>query len=142
MISAQEERPRRGVSGPSSQYVPVDQNVGVRKGPSSGQRAKMEVFDPDALFNDDDSYNVDVCRALMAKWQGEVDLFDAAEKVGAEYTLKWGGVATEVATKFARATGCKQTVDRERLKGAPLMRHFIAFLEGKLDASSDDGDSI
>ena len=144
LISAQDKRPRRGDSGQPSKYVPVDQNVGVRKGPSSGQKAKQDKFDVDTLFNEDNSYNVDGCRALAAMWQGEIDLFDAAKKDGVDYILKWGGKATEVATKFNRATGCGQTVEGERLTKAPLMRHFVAFLRSKIsaNASSGDDDSI
>jgi hypothetical protein len=137
-----DERPRRGGSGQPSKYVVVDQNVGVKKGHSVGQFAKQDTFDADALFNVDDSYNVDACRALVVKWQGEIDLFDAAEKDGGEYIIKWGGHANIVPRDFARVTRCKQTVKGERLRGAPLMRHFIAFLEGIIDASSGDDDSI
>jgi len=143
LTSAQDERPRRGVSGQPSKYVPVDQDVGVRKGHSVGRFAKQDTFDADALFNKDDSYNVDACRALVVKWQGEIDLFDAAAKAGSpKYIVKWGGCSDIVMRDFSRMTGCIQRVNGERLRGAALMRHFIAFLEaipGVADASSDDG---
>ena len=136
MISAQAERPRRG-SGSRSQHVPVDQNVGVRKGVR--RNAEQDWFDADALFNADDSYNVDACMALMAKWQGEIDLFDAAAKAGEEYTVKWGGVGKTVRKDFTRSTGCKQRVEGETLTKAPLMRHFIAFLRERI-AETQSGD--
>ena len=143
MISAQEARPRRGGSGELRQPVVVDQGVGVRKGHSVGRFAKQVGFDADALFNEDDSYNVDACQALAAMWQGEIDLFDAAAKAGSpKYIVKWGGCSDIVMRDFSRMTGCIQRVNGERLRGAALMRHFIAFLEaipGVADASSDDG---
>ena len=145
MISAQEARPRRGGSDPRSQYA-VDQNVGVRSGHSVGQFAKQDTFDAELLFNEDDSYNVDGCRALVAMWQAQIDLFDAAEKVGAKYTVKWGGNNRDVSSRFTRVTGCDQKDPEtgERLTKAPLMRHFIAFLRSKIsaNASSGDDDSI
>jgi len=144
LISAQDKRPRRGDSGQPSKYVPVDQNVGVRKGPSSGQHAKMAALDLTVLKNEDGSYNVDECRALADKWQGEIDLFDAAAKGGEEYSVKWGGEQRDVRKNFTKLTKCKQTVEGERLMGAPLMRHYIAFLRSKIaaNASSGDDDSI
>lgn len=142
MTSAQDERPRRGVSGQPSKYVPVDQDVGVRKGHSVGRFAKQDTFDADALFNKDDSYNVDACRALVVKWQGEIDLFDAAAKAGSpKYIVKWGGKEEIVRRDFTKLTKCKQSVKGERLRGAALMRHFIAFLEGIIADASSGGDS-
>ena len=145
LISAQAARPRRGVPGQQqTKYAAVDQDVGARKGHSVGRNAKQVGFDADALLNEDHSYNVDACRALVVKWQREVDLFDAAEKDCGKYTIKWGGNSDIVPRDFSRVTGCDQRDPdtRAKLRKAPLMRHFIAFLEGIIDASSGDGDSI
>ena len=141
MISAQDERPRRGVSEEEKKEpTVVDQNVGVRKGHSVGRNAKQDSFNADALFNADDSYNVDACRALMAKWRGELALKKAADEANEEYIVKWGGKEEIVRRDFTKLTKCKQSVDGVRLKGAPLMSHFVAFLEGIIaDASSGDG---
>ena len=78
----------------------------------------------------------------MAKWQGELDLLDAAEKVGEDYTLKWGGKQSDVISGFSKVTGCDQK-DPEtgaRLTKDPLMRHFIAFLRSKISADASSGD--
>ena len=141
LISTQAARPRRGGSGELRQPVAVDQGVGVRSGHSVGRFAKLAAFDADALLNEDDSYNVDACLALLAKWQGELDLLDAAEKVGENYTLKWGGKQVDVLSGFCRVTGCDQKDPEtgDRLTKGPLMRHFIAFLRERI-AETQSGD--
>ena len=138
--SAQAEQAERDEARRAKKAEPLQELSGPSyKGHATGSFARKPRRDFQTELLDEDDFPIwSAVRALAEEWRAEVVIFDEWAAQKKKYDVKWGGHAESAASDFNKVLKCGMNVDKVRLRGGELMRHFVKELDKTIKKNEPD----